>query len=330
VRLTGLTSNTLYHFRIKAVNCSPTTIYSGDLTFTTKPSVTTTAISNITSTTASSGGIIEVGGSASITARGVCWSTNTNPTLANNYSSDGTGTGSYISNPTSLTPSTLYYLRAYATNSSGTSYGNQVSFTTSVVCTPFAVTHVAGSVAPVGKTVTYGTAETTLTGTNKCWITKNLGATSQATYASDNSESSAGWYWQFNHKQGFKHDGTTRTPATTWITYINENSDWTAANDPCSILLGNGFRLPTNSEWSAADTYWGNYYDTYGSVLKLHAAGWLNDSDGSLANRGSSGGYQSSTQGDNDSGRKMGFNATTSYCGITSKAYAFTVRCLKE
>ena len=68
--------------------------------------------------------------------------------------------------------------------------------------------HTAGTVAPVTKTVTYGTVLTDIGGTgSKCWITQNLGADQQATSATDATEASAGWYWQFGRKQGFKHDG---------------------------------------------------------------------------------------------------------------------------
>ena len=58
------------------------------------------------------------------------------------------------------------------------------------------------------------------------------------TLVNDATEASAGWYWQFNLKQGFKHDGSSRTPYTTWINSINENTDWNSANDPCVIELG--------------------------------------------------------------------------------------------
>jgi len=95
------------------------------------PTVTTTAITAITETTATSGGNVTSDGGATVTARGVCWNTSTNPTTANSHTSNGTGTGSYSSSLTSLTASTTYYVRAYATNSAGTSYGSNVSFTAS-------------------------------------------------------------------------------------------------------------------------------------------------------------------------------------------------------
>ena len=119
------------------------------------------------------------------------------------------------------------------------------------------INHVAsGGVAPVDKTVTYGTVTNIPGETSKCWITSNLGADHQATAVNDATEASAGWYWQFNRMQGYKHDGTTRTPNTTWITSINENLDWQAANDPCALELGNGWRIPTYTEWTNVDASW--------------------------------------------------------------------------
>lgn len=96
----------------------------------TLPTLTTAAITSIETTTAISGGIISSDGASNVTSRGICWSTNTNPTTADSKTSDGTGTGTFISNLTGLLPNTTYYVRAYATNSVGTAYGNQVSFST--------------------------------------------------------------------------------------------------------------------------------------------------------------------------------------------------------
>jgi len=94
--------------------------------------LTTTAASSITSTSAVSGGNITSDGGTLITVFGVCWSTSPNPTTALSTKTIGIsgGLGSFVSNLTGLTTGTLYYVRAYATNASGTAYGNQVSFTT--------------------------------------------------------------------------------------------------------------------------------------------------------------------------------------------------------
>jgi hypothetical protein len=106
------------------------------------------------------------------------------------------------------------------------------------------VNHYAGNISPVTKTTSYGTVSNIPGEPSKCWITNNLGSDHQASSVSDATEASAGWYWQFNRKQGFKHDGTTRTPASTWISSISENSDWSSSNDPCTIELGTGWRIP--------------------------------------------------------------------------------------
>lgn len=94
------------------------------------PTVTTTSITNIEKKTATSGGNVTSDGGYSVTARGVCWAITQNPTTANSKTTDGTGTGSFSSSLTGLKPGTTYYVRAYATNSAGTSYGSQVSFET--------------------------------------------------------------------------------------------------------------------------------------------------------------------------------------------------------
>ncbi|MCX6244858.1 MAG: fibrobacter succinogenes major paralogous domain-containing protein [Bacteroidetes bacterium] len=102
-------------------------------------SLITTAITNVTATTASSGGNITSNGGSAVTARGVCWSlTNQTPTIADNKTTDGTGSGIFVSNLTGLVANTPHYIRAYATNSAGTAYGNVVTFSTAPV--PIVVT----------------------------------------------------------------------------------------------------------------------------------------------------------------------------------------------
>lgn len=99
------------------------------------PTVTTATITNIAETTATGGGNVTSDGGLSVTARGVCWSQTTDPTTADSKTTDGSGTGSFTSSITGLTGNVLYYVRAYATNSKGTSYGANVSFTTTTGCT---------------------------------------------------------------------------------------------------------------------------------------------------------------------------------------------------
>jgi uncharacterized protein (TIGR02145 family) len=178
--ITGLTNNTLYHVRAYATN-SAGTAYGNEVTFTSTPiitaTLTTTAVTSITLTTAVSGGNITADGNAAITAKGVCWATTTAPTVNSSKTSDGTGTGSFTSNLSGLLPNTKYYVRAYATNSAGTSYGNEVSFTTSAVVVP-TLTTTAPTLITLTTAVSGGniTADGggTITARGTCWaITAN-------------------------------------------------------------------------------------------------------------------------------------------------------------
>jgi hypothetical protein len=129
--ITGLIANTTYYVRAYATN-SAGTGYGSAMSFKTikAPIVTTSAVSAITQTTASCGGNIKSDGGTNVTLRGVCWSKSTTPTIADPKTTDGSDTGSFTSAITGLSPQTTYYVRAYATNSSGTGYGSAVSFKT--------------------------------------------------------------------------------------------------------------------------------------------------------------------------------------------------------
>ena len=198
---------------------------------------------------------------------------------------------------------------------------------------PLIINHTTtGGVAPVNKMTTYGTVTGIPGETSKCWITSNLGADHQATALNDATEASAGWYWQFNRKQGYKHDGLNRTPNTAWINSINENSNWTTSNDPCTTELGSGWRIPTNTEWFNVDASgnWTDWNGPWNSPLKIHAAGMLLASDGSLAYRGVWGSYWSNEQYSSNFGRYVFIHS--SYCGTNynDKPYTFSIRCIRD
>ena len=131
--LTGLTSSTKYYLRAYATN-SAGTAYGNEVIFTTsspmKPILTTTNILSVTVNSAKSGGIITSDEGASVTARGICWNISGNPTISDNITTDGTGTGTFTSNLSGLASYSRYFVRAYATNSAGTAYGDQFSFNT--------------------------------------------------------------------------------------------------------------------------------------------------------------------------------------------------------
>jgi len=94
------------------------------------PTIASIAITEISAESATSGGDITADGGSDITARGVCWSTSNTPSITDSKTTDGIGVGNFTSSITGLLPNTTYYLRAYATNSIGTSYGEEINFTT--------------------------------------------------------------------------------------------------------------------------------------------------------------------------------------------------------
>ncbi len=145
--ITALSTSTLYYIRAYATNANGT-VYGAQQSFTTLgavPTLSTTSASSISLTSASTGGNISSDGGTTITSRGVCWSTSSNPTVNDNKLVNGNGTGSFTINLTGLNGSTTYYLRAYATNAVGTGYGTQISFTTSALAA--GVSYLGGKIA---------------------------------------------------------------------------------------------------------------------------------------------------------------------------------------
>lgn len=133
-QLTGLAAGTTYYARAYATNSAGTS-YGSVLTFTTMavltvPVVTTTAVSSILAITANSGGNVTDWGGSTVSARGICWSTSPTPTIANSVTTNSNGIGTYACSFCSLSPSTTYYVRAFATNNTGTGYGAELTFST--------------------------------------------------------------------------------------------------------------------------------------------------------------------------------------------------------
>lgn len=201
------------------------------------PTVTSQSVGAITSITATSGGDITSDGGSAVTARGVCWATTQNPTTSNSKTIDGSGTGVFTSSLTGLTPNTSYFLRAYATNSAGTAYGNQVSFTTASATS--IVTDIDGNVY---KTVTLG---------NQVWMKENLrvtrynngdliGTTATPTL-NINNENMPKYEWVY---WPYTNDVVTNGRLYTWYT-VTDNRNVCPA----------GWHLPSDSEWETLENY---------------------------------------------------------------------------
>lgn len=230
-----LTANTTYYVRAYATNSSGTA-YGGQQTFKTAafptvPTVTTSDINDITYATATGGGNVTSEGSTPVTARGICWSKNPNPTIADTKTTNGTGSGVFNSNLVFLTSNTTYYVRAYATNSSGTAYGNEVVFKSGFLCGSNSVTDIDGN--------TYGTV---LYG-GKCWMNKNL-KTSKYNDGTAISNITIPLQWaNISYGAWCNYNNTASFNAVHGKLY-----NWYAVNS--GKLCPEGWHIPTKAEWT--------------------------------------------------------------------------------
>ncbi len=259
--IAGLTAGTTYYVRAYSTN-SAGTGYGTQVSFTTTvqvqlPILTTTSATAITNTTATSGGSITFDGGATVTARGVCWSTSQNPTIANSKTVDGTGTGSFISSITGLTAGTTYYVRAYSTNSVGTGYGTQVSFTTSST-SGSTVTDIDGNVY---NTVTIG---------SQVWMVENLKTTK---YRSGdliaNVTDNAAWAALATGAYCWYNNNAATYKATYGALY-----NWYAVADSRNIAP-TGWHVPTDAEWTILKDYLGGTRVADGKLKEAGTAHWL-------------------------------------------------------
>jgi len=141
------------------------------------PIVTTNAVSNVSTTFATCGGVISSDGDAPITSKGVCWNTSTGPTTANSITNDGTLSTPFMSSMTGLIAGTTYYVRAYAVNTAGTGYGNEDTLTTlSVLSAPTistnAVTNIVNTTATGSGSIT-AWGGSPITDRGICWSTSH-------------------------------------------------------------------------------------------------------------------------------------------------------------
>jgi hypothetical protein len=136
--------------------------------------LSTNAVFGITTSSASSGGVVTSNGGAEVTIRGICQSTEPGPTVADSKTTDGTGSGAFLSVLDGLTPNTTYYIRAYATNSAGTAYGNEISFSTLDLppdVTNLGIMYISSSSALAGGRINHNPNPSNLSESGVCWST---------------------------------------------------------------------------------------------------------------------------------------------------------------
>jgi uncharacterized protein (TIGR02145 family) len=257
-------------------------------------SLTTNTVTGITSSTATVGGNITSDGGGTITARGVVYGTTPSPVISHSILSIGSGTGAFSGTISGLSVNTTYYVRSFATNSAGTAYGNEVSFTN--LCGAFVAS-----------------------GVWKNFMCHNLGAANTSADPFTPSWEINGGYWQWGRKEmvaagpsgsgaGQANDGVV----TGWTLVIPSSGSWSDVvktdNDPCP----EGYRLPTRTQWegliynnviSNIGSSWESSSTNYttgklfGNSLFLPAAGArASPSNMPLFLRGSEGLYWSSSE----------------------------------
>ena len=231
------------------------------------PEVTTFSLSIITQYTAITGGNVSADAGITVTQSGICWSTDHNPTIADSKTTNGPGTGNFSTILTGLIPNTTYYIRAYATNFSGTGYGNELSFMTLQVSAT-TVTDIDGNVYPV---ITIG---------NQVWMKENLKTThyrnGDALISGLTDET-----W-----------GTTQSGAFT--IYNNDAAitaqygnlyNWYACIDSRKIAP-QGWHVPTKEEWETLITSVGDFLTAGGELKETGLAHWNTPNSGATNNSG--------------------------------------------
>jgi len=347
--LKGLQPATLYYVRAYATNKSGTG-YGNEVIFESGPvqiaELSTDPISSVTSTSAISGGFIGYDGGASITAKGICWSTSIGPTLDNPHTMNGSGSEHYTSQLDGLSGNTTYYVRAYAINSAGTAYGNELSFKT------FTDSAAAVLFNPVlfNPDLTYGTITDadfnvykTIKIGNQIWMAENLKTTifSNGEQIGNLTDITiwAGYtldaYCWYNNDVAFRNN-------------YGALYNWYAVNT--GKLCPVGWHVPSSSEFSELITFLGGESAAGGKLKESGTVHWLtpnteadNESGFSALPGGylPSGGFRSfrtagywwSSAGSNSSSASFMFILSDNgSAGIDSaiKTNGMSVRCIKD
>jgi uncharacterized protein (TIGR02145 family) len=279
--LTGLNPGTTYYVRAYATN-SAGTAYGNQITLSALPvlaTVITTEIMQINSNSGLSGGNITSNGGANVTARGVCWSTSPNPTIAlNTKTVNGSGSGLFNSSITQLTPLTTYYVRSYATNSVGTAYGNELSFVTQ------------------DNIVTIGT---------QIWRTTNLEVTTyrdgtpipQVTDQTQWANLTTGaWCYYYNNST----NGSTYGKLYNWYAVAGIH-DSASLNNPAlrKQLAPQGWHVPSDAEWTTLNTFLGGESLAGGKMKSTGTSHWQSP-NGLATNESGFTGLPAGYRGSND------------------------------
>jgi len=333
--ISGLSMGQKYYVRAYAVN-SKGTAYGEVKEFTTEitaATITTSAIESITNTTAFSGGNVISDGGSTVTTRGVCWSTQTNPTINDFKEESGSGTGAFVTYITNLTLGTNYYLRAYAINDAGVSYGEELTFMTHLTGTTGTLVDVEGNTY---NWVGIGT---------QVWMKENLQTTkyndgTSIPLVTDNNSwinlSTPGYCWYNNDEATFRDRGALYN----W--YVVET------NKVCPA----GWHVPSREEFKVLYNYVSpeGYECKWANVLKS-TSGWPEGANGTdnVGFNAKPAGYRSGpfnyyqfvvywwsrTQDPSEDNYAYYGYITSAYTMFTTdysfyKNYGYSIRCIKD
>jgi uncharacterized protein (TIGR02145 family) len=333
--LTSLTPGTKYYVVAFATN-SVGPAYGTVVEFTTSAitlaTLTTTAATAITNTTATSGGTITSNGGGAITTSGVCWGTSPNPTTAGSHTTDGTPTGSFMSSITGLSDGTVYYVRAYATNSAGPAYGTQVQLLTKMV----------DADNNLYNTVVIGT---------QIWMAENLKTTKylNGDLIGTTTPSTLNISGESEPKYQWAYDGNESNVATYGRLYT-----WYAVTDSRNVCP-TGWHVSTDAEWTTLINYLGGESVAGGKLKETGFTHWITPNTGATNETGFTahpGGYRkdgydgvyyngvgyygywwsSSTEGFTVDALGMTMGCNNAYVSRINfyKQYGFSVRCLRD
>jgi uncharacterized protein (TIGR02145 family) len=283
-------------------------------------------------TTAISGGNITYDGGANVTARGVCWGTSPNPTISGNHTSDGIGSGIFISNLTGLPINTKHYVRAYATNSIGTKYGDERYFATKGVIGT--VTDVDGN--------TYSTIQI---GT-QVWMAENLRTTKYRDNTlipriTDNTEwknlTTPGYCWYNNDSLTYK---SPYGALYNWYAVSTKKlcpTGWHVPNEDDFGIFGlyvGGEEVAGGKMKETGFTHWNspNTGATDELGITTLPGGFRRYNDGVFSSIRYYGEYWSSTEYDTEvaGGVEISYNSSGVSVGEPNKKYGFSIRCIKD
>ena len=303
--------------------------------------ITTTATTSITVSTAVSGGNVSNDGGTLVTQRGICYSTSPSPTTANTTIISGSGIGSFSSNLNSLTANTNYYVRAYATNSAGTAYGNEVSFTTTAGG--------GGIVSNPGAGVTFDgyTYTSIVLGNGQEWMAENLRTTAYSNgdlipNVTDDTQ------WLSLTTGAWSHHGNDSQSENPYGKLYN----WYTVADPRSVCP-TGWHAPTDAEFTFLTDYLGGETVAGGKMKSTGTQYWVspntdatNESGFSFLpggvrtvnsyeqfyDMGNAGWLWSSSESNTNFGwvRELTSPQSSAGRGETTKQHGYSVRCLRD